>query len=191
METPNASFRPVSQGILSKSRAHSTPTAHARAALCVERMLVEIGRLIDCQVELLARQAAGSMAYIIVPVDRKRLGSGFWQAVRADPCGSVWKSPEAACVGFAARSLRWLRVSRRQPASAVERFVRDQLGQTRAAPARHVITAAQSVGISAATLHRAATRLGVRRQKVSMTEGWLWTLPAEGEPKYSTGASDE
>jgi hypothetical protein len=127
-------------------------------------LLSEIGQLIDCEVELVARGSATGPVYMIVPVDRKRLWSSFWQAVKVDPCGGVWKSPESAVVGFAYRCLMWLRVSRRRSPSAVEKFVQHELGQTRVAPAKQVITAAQSVGISAATLRRAATRLGVQAE---------------------------
>jgi hypothetical protein len=158
--------------------------------LGVGKMLAEITGLIDCEVELLARSITDGVVYMIVPVDRKRLRTRFWESVRRDPCAGMWASPEAALVGFSVRSGKWLQTSRRKSPSAVVDFIREQLGESRSAQARQVITSAASAGISTAALHRAATRLGVRRQKRGMNEGWLWTLPPEDEPKYSKGAGD-
>ena len=162
---------------------------HKPLTLPADEILAEIGRLISCEVELVERSTTIGKLYLIVPEDRKCLRSGFWEAVRRSPCAGAWASPERAFVGFTAHSVGWLQESKRRSASAVERFVREQLGEIRSAPARVVIDAARSAEISTAALHRAATRLGVRRQKISMTEGWLWTLPPEGDPKFSTGAS--
>lgn len=64
----------------------------------------------------------------------------------------------------------------------------DLLARIRAVGFTHDLAAAKSAGISLASLHRAASRLGVRRQKISMTAGWPWTLTREGDSKYWKGA---
>jgi hypothetical protein len=152
------------------------------------QFLTEIGQAIDCELELLARSTSAGPVYLIAPVDRMRLRSVFWGLVRADPCAGVWKTPEAALVGFAIRCLGWAKAARRQSPREIEQFVVDQLGQAGNARAAQVRQAARIAGITGSALHRAALRLGVCKQKISMSEGWLWSLPTEDELKYSAGA---
>jgi hypothetical protein len=155
------------------------------------QVLAEIGRLIDCEVELVARSTANGMVFLIAPVDRKRLRSVYWGLVRADPCAGVWKSPEAALVGFLSRCLGWAAAARRQSPRDVERFVIEQVCVSPGgAPALQVRQAAREAGISDSALHRAAARVGVQRRKLGMRGGWVWSLSAKKETVSSGGHSD-
>ncbi|MGH7372288.1 MAG: hypothetical protein ACREJK_10655 [Candidatus Methylomirabilales bacterium] len=51
-------------------------------------------------------------------------------------------------------------------------------------PAKQVIQEAKEAGISEKTLRRAASRLGVGREKKGMAGPWVWTLPRaeDGQP---------
>ena len=153
------------------------------------QLLAEIGRLIDCEVELVARSTANGMVFLIAPVDRKRLRSIFGDLVRVDPCAGIWKSPEAALVDFSARCLGWAAAARRQSPRDVERFVVEQVGLMGGASATQVRKAARQAGISDSALHRAAARVGVQRRKLGMRGGWVWSLSAKKETVSSGGHS--
>jgi hypothetical protein len=153
------------------------------------QLLAEIGRLIDCEVELVARSTATGLVFLIAPVDRKRLRSVYWGLVRTDPCAGIWKSPEAALVGFSARCLGWAAAARRQSPRAVERFVVEQVDLVGGASATQVRQAARQAGISDSALHRAAARVGVQRRKLGMRGGWVWSLSAKKETVSSGGHS--
>jgi hypothetical protein len=132
------------------------------------QLLAEIGRLIDCEVKLVARSTATGLVFLIAPVDRKRLRSVFWDLVRADPCAGIWKSAEAALVGFSARCLGWAAAARRQSPRAVERFVIEQVS----------------------LMGGAYARVGVQRRKLGMRGGWVWSLSAKKETVSSGGHSN-
>jgi hypothetical protein len=154
-----------------------------------DQLLAEISRLIDCEVELVERPTAYGSVFLIAPVDRKRLRSVFWDLVRADPCGGIWTSPEAALVGFTAHCLAWATAPRRQSPRDVERFVIAQVGLMGGPSATQVRQAARQAGISDSALHRAAARVGVQRSKLGMRGGWVWSLSAKKETVSSGGHS--
>lgn len=165
-------------------------TAHEPCLTCTlgkHRLLTELGQLIDCEVELVTRSTAAGPVFLVAPVDRMRLRSAFWGLVRGDPCAGVWTRPEAALVGFAARCLGWAKAARRHSRREIEQFVVDQLGWSGSARVALIRQSARRAGITDSALHRAAARLGVQRKKISMSEGWLWSLPVEDELKYSGG----
>jgi hypothetical protein len=154
--------------------------------LATDQLLTEIGRLIDCEVELVTRPSTAGPAFLVVPVERKHLRSVFWELVRADPCAGIWKSPEAALVGFSARCLDWAATARRQSPMDVERFVIEQLDCSGSAAAAQIQEAARKAGITGSALHRAATRLGVQRRKQGMRGGWMWVLETKTKAQSST-----
>jgi hypothetical protein len=157
--------------------------------LTTAQILAEIRLLIDCELELVFRSTASGPVFLIAPVDRRRLRSVFWELVRADPCAGIWKSPEAALVGFSARCLGWAAAARRQSPRDVERFVVEQVGLMGGASATQVRKAARQAGISDSALHRAAARVGVQRRKLGMRGGWVWSLSAKKETVSSGGHS--
>jgi len=75
-------------------------------------MLSELSALVGHDVELLEPRAG---CWILAPVDRARLRTPFWQAVRASPGAGVWGSPAAALVGFAAGVEGWSHPRRAGP----------------------------------------------------------------------------
>lgn len=59
-----------------------------------------------------------------------------------------------------------------------------------AALARDIATAAKKHGISKTTLHRASTRLRVRKEKDGMRGPWTWRHPADRTPEDSAEGSE-
>lgn len=149
-------------------------------------MLSELSALVGHDVELLEPRAG---CWILAPVDRARLRTPFWQAVRASPGAGVWGSPAAALVGFAAGVEGWSHPRRAGPPEGLYALLQGLLA-TGPTPVAELLDAAQAAGFSAPQLNRAARRLGVVRKKVGMSGGWTWRLP-EGDGIASPNASKE
>lgn len=149
-------------------------------------MLSELSVLVGHAVEVLEPRPG---CWVVAPVDRARLRTPFWQAVRASPGAGVWRSSAAALVGFAAGVEGWSRPPRAGPPEGLYVLLRDVLAAG-PAPVVELLGAAQAAGFSPPQLNRAARRLGVVRKKAGMTGGWTWRLP-EGDGIASPNATKE
>jgi len=75
-------------------------------------LLSELSRMAGQQVELVKRKVTGGApVWLVVPVDRGQLRSGFWLAVQGSAAGGVWDAPERALAGFAAGVEGWVAAS--------------------------------------------------------------------------------
>lgn len=144
--------------------------------ITVTDLLAELSALVGHDVELLEPSAG---RWVVAPVDRARLRVPFWLAVRASSGAGVWRSPEAAIVGFAARAEGLSRPRRARPPEGLYALL---IGLFAAGPVpvTDLTVAARAAGFSAPQINRAARWIGVARRKAGMTGGLGWTLPEGG-----------
>jgi len=138
------------------------------------------------QVALLQRGLpGGAHVWMVVPVDRSSMSSARWLAVRALPGSGIWATATEAVAGFGAAWAGGVASSSIEHRGGVPGALAERLSGGPVA-ASTLIAEYGAAGVSRHRLGRCAGRLGVIRNKVGMTGGWRWSLPAEERTKIAT-----
>jgi hypothetical protein len=141
--------------------------------MALDTLTSEIGALLGHEVRLIRRALpSGSIVYLVVPIERRRLRTAFWQEVQLD--GGAWDSPARACIGFAASMHRW----RRRPSSRAAMYALQKLLATGPRPARDVAEEMTTLGFGPSLSERTARLCCVMRSKLGNRGPWMWSLPS-------------
>ena len=150
--------------------------------ISVPALLTELSLLAGEPVELVRWQSPrGRLLHLIAPVDRANLRSTFKANVSASLSRGAWHTPERAVAGFAAGAMGWVASEPRAACSEVDAGLRARLAGGPVVVAA-LLSEAAVAGVSSHRLGRAARRIGVRRRKLAMAGGWVWSLPEEYAP---------
>lgn len=133
------------------------------------------------------RPISGQPTWIVEPIVRGRIVAPFWREVQRSPSGGLWDSPERAVAGFLGGVKGWVAGAAAKAPTASEFLVKHLAPGP--LPAAVLYERGKADGISVTKLDRAARRLGVKRQKSSISGGWMWWLPAKGSAAAFEGCA--
>jgi hypothetical protein len=127
--------------------------------------------------------ASARVVWMTAPASDGMMALGVTKAnLTKRPPAQLWSRPEDQPIlwhGKSAKSIDDLvNAGPQQPRASAEEFLWDILA-TGAQPVNEVEQAAQALGISKRTLHRAKAEIGVESRKANQAGGqWWWELPA-------------